>query len=127
MDRPPVHELSAVNGRSLRIKGSDVQFVHEFKPAAKLPVHELSEIGKNLGVRRRYPRYRMIPGISIQSPVHNRCFHVKQLLGSGSAPSHLVFLAHAPVDQFALRSLKFLETEVASNSPSSQFAVVAAL
>ena len=41
----------------------------------------------------------MMPGIPVQSPVDNRGFYVKQLLGSGSAPSHLVFLAHAPVDQ----------------------------
>ena len=40
-----------------------------------------------------------MPGILVQSPVDNRGFHVKQLLGSGSAPSHLVLLAHAPVDQ----------------------------
>jgi hypothetical protein len=41
----------------------------------------------------------MMPGIPVQSPVDNRGFHVKQLLRSGSAPSHLVFLAHTPVDQ----------------------------
>src|ERR1700726_265111 len=41
----------------------------------------------------------MMPGILVQSPVDNRGFHVKQLLSSGSAPSHLVLLAHAPVDQ----------------------------
>ena len=33
-----------------------------------------------------------MPGIPVQSPVDNRGFHVKQLLGSGSAPSHLVLL-----------------------------------
>jgi hypothetical protein len=38
-------------------------------------------------------------GIPVQSTVDNRGFHVKQLLGSGSTPSHLVLLAHAPVDQ----------------------------
>jgi hypothetical protein len=36
-------------------------------------------------------------GIPVQSAIDNRGFHVKQLLGSGSAPSHLVLLAHAPV------------------------------
>jgi hypothetical protein len=41
----------------------------------------------------------MMTGILVQSPVDDRGFHVKQLLGSGSAPSHLVLLAHAPVDQ----------------------------
>jgi hypothetical protein len=41
----------------------------------------------------------MMPGIPVQSPIDNRGFHVKQLLGSGSAPSHLVLLAHTPVDQ----------------------------
>jgi hypothetical protein len=41
----------------------------------------------------------MMPGIPVQSPVDNRGFHVKQLLASGSTPSHLVLLAHAPVDQ----------------------------
>jgi hypothetical protein len=41
----------------------------------------------------------MMPGIPVQSPVDNRGFHVKQLLRSGSAPSHLVLLAHAPADQ----------------------------
>jgi hypothetical protein len=41
----------------------------------------------------------MMPGIPVQSPVDNRGFHVKQLLGCGSTPSHLVLLAHAPVDQ----------------------------
>jgi hypothetical protein len=40
----------------------------------------------------------MMPGMPVQ-PVDNRGFHVKQLLGSDSAPSHLVLLAHAPVDQ----------------------------
>src|ERR1700730_2853071 len=35
----------------------------------------------------------MMPGIPVQSPVDNRGFHVKQVLGSGSAPSHLLFLA----------------------------------
>jgi hypothetical protein len=40
----------------------------------------------------------MMPGIPVQSPVDNRGFHVKQLLGSGSTPSLLVLLAHAPVD-----------------------------
>ena len=38
-------------------------------------------------------------GKPVQSPVDNRGFYVKQLLGSGSASSHLVLLAHAPVDQ----------------------------
>src|SRR5271165_942712 len=41
----------------------------------------------------------MMPGIPVQSPVDDRGFHVKQVLGSGSAPSHLLLLAHAPVDQ----------------------------
>jgi hypothetical protein len=41
----------------------------------------------------------MMPGIPVQSPVDNGGFDVKQLLGSGSAPSHLVLLAHAPIDQ----------------------------
>jgi hypothetical protein len=41
----------------------------------------------------------MMPGIPVQSPVDNRGFHVKQVLRSGSAPSHLFLLAHAPVDQ----------------------------
>jgi hypothetical protein len=41
----------------------------------------------------------MMPGVPVRSPVDNRGFHVKQLLGSGSAPSHLVLLAHAPIDQ----------------------------
>jgi hypothetical protein len=41
----------------------------------------------------------MIPGVPAQSPVDNRGFHVKQVLRSGSAPSHLLLLAHAPVNQ----------------------------
>src|ERR1700744_4205001 len=35
----------------------------------------------------------MMPGIPVQSPVDSRGFHVKQVLASGSAPSHLLFLA----------------------------------
>jgi len=35
----------------------------------------------------------MMPGIAVQLPVDNRGFPVKQLLGSGSAPSHLALLA----------------------------------
>jgi hypothetical protein len=41
----------------------------------------------------------MMPAIPVQSPVDDRRFHVKQVLRSGSAPSHLFLLAHAPVDQ----------------------------
>jgi hypothetical protein len=41
----------------------------------------------------------MMPGIPVQSPVDDRRFYVKQVLRSGSAPSHLSLLAHAPVDQ----------------------------
>jgi hypothetical protein len=41
----------------------------------------------------------MMPGISVQSPVDNRRFYVKQVLRYGSTPSHLLLLAHAPVDQ----------------------------
>ena len=40
-----------------------------------------------------------MPGVPVQSSVDDRGFHVKQVLRSGSAPSHLMLLAHAPVDQ----------------------------
>jgi hypothetical protein len=55
------------------------------------------------------------------SPVDNRGFHVKQLLGSGSAPSHLVLLAHAPVDQLTgtvgLRMIKIRGENLGENCP----------
>jgi hypothetical protein len=35
-----------------------------------------------------------VPGIRVQSPGDNRAFHVKQVLGFGSAP---LLLAHVPV------------------------------
>jgi hypothetical protein len=38
----------------------------------------------------------MMSGIRVQLPADNRGFHVKQVLGSGTAP---LLLAHAPVDQ----------------------------
>jgi hypothetical protein len=41
----------------------------------------------------------MMPGISVQSPIDNRGFHVKQVLVSGSTPAHLLLLAHASVDR----------------------------
>jgi hypothetical protein len=63
-----------------------------YKTAHHYPRHFLIK-------RQRSALYPRCPVLLVQSPVDSRRFYVKQLLGFGSAPSHLVLLAHAPVDQ----------------------------
>ena len=44
-------------------------------------------------------------GVVVQIAIDRGCLHVKQALGAGSFPAHLLFLAKPPVDQLIHRRL----------------------